>query len=240
MQRRHLLSSAFAAAVSAAGVTQASTIDQFEGKTRPIDTMNRVKGWQPGAVEPIEIKGRSIGTGRPKLIAPTTAKTPDDLVATVKRFAAMKTLDMIEVRIDYLGRLEPKQYADVTRRAYEAAGDKIVLVTLRNGTDGGPFIAEDDYYGEVYEAVLTEGRTDIVDIELFRDAAAVGVLRHLEIQQLADTFHAYGQGQSNGYGGPGIKSLGVLQWQIRPGKGTLEQPHQVQVRDPHCRAGFLK
>ena len=65
MQRRHLLSSAFAAAVSAAGVTQASTIDQFEGKTRPIDTMNRVKGWQPGAVEPIEIKGRSIGTGRP-------------------------------------------------------------------------------------------------------------------------------------------------------------------------------
>lgn len=118
MQRRHLLSSAFAAAVSAAGVTQASTIDQFEGKTRPIDTMNRVKGWQPGAVEPIEIKGRSIGTGRPKLIAPTTAKTPDDLVATVKRFAAMKTLDMIEVRIDYLGRLEPKQYADVTRRAY--------------------------------------------------------------------------------------------------------------------------
>ena len=80
MQRRHLISSAFAAAVSAAGVTQASTIDQFEGKTRPIDTMNRVKGWQPGAVEPIEIKGRSIGTGRPKLIAPTTAKTPDDLV----------------------------------------------------------------------------------------------------------------------------------------------------------------
>lgn len=160
MQRRHLLSSAFAAAVSAAGVTQASTIDQFEGKTRPIDTMNRVKGWQPGAVEPIEIKGRSIGTGRPKLIAPTTAKTPDDLVATVKHFAAMKALDMIEVRIDYLGRLAPRQYADVTRRAYEAAGDKIVLVTLRNGTDGGPFIAEDDYYGEVYEAVLTEGRAD--------------------------------------------------------------------------------
>lgn len=184
MQRRHLISSAFAAAVSAAGVTQASTIDQFEGKTRPIDTMNRVKGWQPGAVEPIEIKGRSIGTGRPKLIAPTTAKTPDDLVATVKRFAAMKTLDMIEVRIDYLGRLEPKQYADVTRRAYEAAGDKIVLVTLRNGTDGGPFIAEDDYYGEVYEAVLTEGRADIVDIELFRDAAMV--------RRLVDAAHKKG------------------------------------------------
>ena len=63
---------------------------------------------------------------------------------------------------------------------------------------------------------------------------------HLEIQQLADALQPYGQGQSNGYGGPGIKSLGVLQWQIRPGKGTLEQPHQVQVGDPHCRAGFLE
>lgn len=122
--------------------------------------------------------------GRPKLIAPTTAKTPDDLVATVKHFAAMKALDMIEVRIDYLGRLAPRQYADVTRRAYEAAGDKIVLVTLRNGTDGGPFIAEDDYYGEVYEAVLTEGRADIVDIELFRDAAMV--------RRLVDTAHKKG------------------------------------------------
>ena len=69
--------------------------------------MNRVKGWQPGAVEPIEIKGRSIGTGRPKLIAPTTAKTPDDLVATVKRFAAMKTLDMIEVASTIWAALNP-------------------------------------------------------------------------------------------------------------------------------------
>ena len=63
-------------------------------------------------------------------------------------------------------------------------GDKIVLVTLRNGTDGGPFIAEDDYYGEVYEAVLTEGRADIVDIELFRDAAMV--------RRLVDTAHKKG------------------------------------------------
>lgn len=32
-----------------------------------------------------------------------------------------------------------------------------MLVTLRNGTDGGPFIADDEWYGRVYEAVLTEG-----------------------------------------------------------------------------------
>ena len=176
MQRRNLIGTAFAAAVTAAGVAQASTTDQFSGKTRPIDTMNRVKGWEPGAVRPIELKGRAIGAGRPKLIAPTTSKTPDELVATVKKFAAMPALDMVEVRIDYLGQLEPAQYAEVTRRAYEAAGDKIVLVTLRNGTDGGPFIAEDAWYGKVYEAVLNDGRADVVDLELFRDA---GMIRRL-------------------------------------------------------------
>ena len=77
---------------------------------------------------------------------------------------------MVEVRIDYLGKLAPAEFAEVTQKAYKAAGDKIVLVTLRNGTDGGPFIAEDKYYGDVYRAVIESGKADIIDLELFRDA----------------------------------------------------------------------
>ena len=175
MQRRNLLGTAFAAAAAVAGMgaAQASTSDHFSEKTLPVDTMNRAPGWEPAKVEPIVIKGRQIGGTRPKLIAPTTSKSADDLVATVKKFAAMPELDMIEVRIDYLGKLDPAAYADVTKKAYEAAGDKIVLVTLRNGTDGGPFIAEDAWYGKVYEAVINQGRADVLDIELFRDRAMV-------------------------------------------------------------------
>jgi 3-dehydroquinate dehydratase len=55
----------------------------------------------------------------------------------------MPALNVIEVRIDYLGKIDPQDYARITRDAYAAAGDKVVLVTLRNGTDGGPFIADD-------------------------------------------------------------------------------------------------
>lgn len=185
MNRRELiLRSTLAAAASIAGVAQASTTDKFSDKSRPVDTMNRVDGWMPGAVAPITLKGREIGAGRPKLIAPTTSKNEADLIKTVRSFAGLKALDMIEVRIDYLGRLKPAQYAAVTKKAYEAAGDKIVLVTLRNGTDGGPFVAEDAYYGEVYEAIIRNGRADVIDLELFRDAKM--------IRRLVDMAHAKG------------------------------------------------
>ncbi len=80
---------------------------------------------------------------------------------------------MIEVRIDYLGKIDPKDYAKHHATPMPPQADKVVLVTLRNGTDGVLFIADDEWYGRVYEAVLTEGRADIVDLELFRDRAMI-------------------------------------------------------------------
>lgn len=185
MDRRSFITglAASTAALAHTGLAQASTSEAFSKKTRPVDTMNRIGGWTNGSVEVIDIKGVRIGEGRPKLIAPTTSKTEADLIATVRKFADMPALNVIEVRIDYLGKIDPKDYARITRDAYAAAGDKVVLVTLRNGTDGGPFIADDEWYGRVYEAVLTEGRADIVDLELFRDRAMIDRLVKLARQQ---------------------------------------------------------
>lgn len=179
MDRRSFITglAAGTAALAHTGLAQASTSEAFSKKTRPVDTMNRIGDWTNGSVEVIDIKGVRIGEGRPKLIAPTTSKTEADLIATVKKFADMPALNVIEVRIDYLGKIDPKDYARITRDAYAAAGDKVVLVTLRNGTDGGPFIADDEWYGCVYEAVLTEGRADILKIAVMahspEDALAV-------------------------------------------------------------------
>lgn len=171
MQRRHLFGSALgAAAAIVVPAAEASVSDHFGERMRPIDTENRAPGWGVGAVTPLEVKGRRIGEGRPKLIAPTTSRKAADLYQTLGKFAGMKALDMVEVRIDYLGKLAPAEFAEVTLKAYQAAGEKIVLVTLRNGTDGGPFIAEDKYYGDVYRAVIESGKADIIDLELFRDA----------------------------------------------------------------------
>lgn len=96
----------------------AGTSEAFSKKTRPVDTMNRIGGWTNGSVEVIDIKGVRIGEGRPKLIAPTTSKTEADLIATVKKFADMPALNVIEVRIDYLGKIDPKDYARITGEGF--------------------------------------------------------------------------------------------------------------------------
>lgn len=162
-----------AAAASASLPALASTTERFSTKQRPVDTMNRIEGWTQGKVKPVKVRNLMIGECRPKIFAPTTDKNEADMLKTLKNFSTIKALDMVEVRIDYLGRLSPAKFAEITKKAYEAAGSKAVLVTLRNGTDGGPFIAEDKYYGEVYEAIIRDGKADVIDIELFRDRAMI-------------------------------------------------------------------
>lgn len=171
MNRRQWLKIGAASLAGAAATARASVTDAFSTVTMPVDTMNRVPGWMPEAFKPLELKGRRIGEGRPKLIAPTTAKTSEDFVKTVKTLAARPELDMIEARLDYLGNLKPDEFARLTREAYEASGDKILLVTVRNGTDGGPINFDDATYEAVYSAVIASGRADVLDFEIFRDAA---------------------------------------------------------------------
>ena len=165
MDRRSFITglAAGTAALAHTGLAQASTSEAFSKKTRPVDTMNRIGGWTNGSVEVIDIKGVRIGEGRPKLIAPTTSKTEADLIATVRKFADMPALNVIEVRIDYLGKIDPKDYARITRDAYAAAGDKVVLVTLRNGTDGIIFAIDEIHseysaksWNDVPESLLSE------------------------------------------------------------------------------------
>lgn len=172
-RRKFLLSSTVAAAATASLPALASTTERFSTKQRPVDTMNRIEGWTQGKVKPVKVRNLMIGEGRPKIFAPTTDKNEADMLKTLKNFSTIKALDMVEVCIDYLGRLSPAKFAEITKKAYEAAGSKAVLVTLRNGTDGGPFIAEDKYYGEVYEAIIRDGKADVIDIELFRDRAMI-------------------------------------------------------------------
>ncbi len=172
MKRRALLASASILCASAANLVQASVVNRFGEATRPIDTMNKAEGFVPGKVNVLEIKGRRIGEGRPKLIAPTTAKTAEDLKKAVASLAALDTLDMIEVRLDYLGAgLSAEEVAHLSKEAYRVAGNKIVLVTLRNGTDGGGYVIDDKTYEALNSAIIRDGRADIIDLELFRDRA---------------------------------------------------------------------
>ena len=156
--------------------TMASTVLAPDAKMMPVDTRNGRNGWKTPARRVVQIKKCRIGEGSPKIIASTTAKTPESFLKIMKDYAAMPELDAIEMRPDYIGVISGKEFADLSREAYKLAGDKPVLMTFRDKTEGGGRHVSDDWYGQFYDAVLDNGSVDWFDIEQFRD---IEVCRHI-------------------------------------------------------------
>lgn len=125
------------------------------------------------------IKGLQVGEGRPKIIAPTTSRTPEALAADAARLAAMPEVDMIEARLDGLGRLAPEAHAEALAAACAVAAGKPVLATLRDAVEGGAFEADDAYYEAVCRAAVGLGALRgpaLIDLELFREPVMIEAL----------------------------------------------------------------
>lgn len=168
--RRMFLKSAAGGLVGAmVAPTMASTVLQPSDKMMPVDTRNGRNGWKTPERKYVKIKNCVIGKGTPKIIASTTAKTPEAFLRLMKDYAAMPELDAIEMRPDYIGQLDGKEFADLSREAYKIAGNKPVLMTFRDKTEGGGRHVSDDWYGQFYMDVLDKGSVDWIDIEQFRD-----------------------------------------------------------------------
>ena len=125
-----------AAAFSASAF--ASTKLKGNEKMMPVDTLNHEPGWDKEPVEVLEIKGVRIGEGRPKIIASTTAKTPEAFIALVKDYNSRPELQMIELRPDYIGEISGKEFAKLTKQVYEIVKNKPILMTFRDKTDTFP------------------------------------------------------------------------------------------------------
>lgn len=118
MKRRTMIQSGIgglAAAFSASAF--ASTKLKGNEKMMPVDTLNHEPGWDKEPVEVLEIKGVRIGEGRPKIIASTTAKTPEAFIALVKDYNSRPELQMIELRPDYIGEISGKEFAKSLSRS---------------------------------------------------------------------------------------------------------------------------
>ena len=147
----------------------ASSVLSPDDKLMPVDTRNGRSGWAKPVKQVIQIKNCRIGEGTPKVIASTTAKTPESFLKLMKEYAEMPELDAIEMRPDYIGELSGKEFADLSREAYKLAGNKPVLMTFRDKTEGGGRHVTDDWYGQFYTEVLNNGAVYWIDIEQFRD-----------------------------------------------------------------------
>lgn len=121
-KRRTFLQSTVAGALSACSYS-AFAHTKLTGSEimMPVDTRNDRGGWLKPAVSPVQIKGFKLGEGLPKLIASTTANTPEGFLKQVEIYANTAGLDCVDMRPDYIGKISGKEFAELTKKAYPLA-----------------------------------------------------------------------------------------------------------------------
>ena len=128
-------------------------------------------------IKTLTIKKIVIGEGQPKLIVPTTAKNSEDALAAVKNYAGNPAIQLVELRLDTLAD-EPDNaaLAALTRQAYALLPSQALLVTFRTQAEGGNRALSDEAYAALCDDIITHGKADLLDIEMFRGEARVNAL----------------------------------------------------------------
>ena len=101
---------------------------------------------------------------------PSPILTPEAFIALVQDYNSRPELQMIELRPDYIGEISGKEFAKLTKQVYEIVKNKPILMTFRDKTEGGGRHVSDEYYRDFYFDVLDNGKIDLIDIEMFRNA----------------------------------------------------------------------
>lgn len=137
----------------------------------------------------ITVRGTELGSGRPKIIVPITAKDLDGALDAVGALVG-QDVDLVEWRIDHfrqdLTELDAYEAAviDGAQRLRAALDEFAVdgqeglplLVTFRTAAEGGERAIEDADYAALLSAVVAAGGADLVDVEAFRDADHVAAV----------------------------------------------------------------
>lgn len=169
MKRRELLLSGAALAAGSLVMRHAVAATQA--------TPEQGSALMPPANNPIKtltIKGIVIGEGQPKLIVPTTAKTADEALAAIKKYAGDPAIQLVELRVDSLDIARDKaQVVALTRQAHALLPTQALLVTFRTKAEGGNTAISDEEYAALYQAIIEQGQADLLDVEMFRGEAIV-------------------------------------------------------------------
>lgn len=125
-------------------------------------------------IETVNVKGITIGAGRPKLIVPIAESMQSKVLEKARELASRKDVDVVELRLDPLDSVaDTLSIARLTSQVYDIIATKVLLVTFRTKPEGGKKAIEDADYCALYQQILTYGKTDLLDIEMFRNQVLV-------------------------------------------------------------------
>lgn len=110
-------------------------------------------------------------TNRPEICIPITSVTRDEITDTARRFAALPA-ELVEWRVDFFAGYE-REIPAVTKELKEILGNKKLITTIRTTYEGGEDNGDRFPYKETICKILTEGKTDYIDVEIHRGGDVV-------------------------------------------------------------------
>lgn len=124
-------------------------------------------------MEPVVVRGLSIGTGRPKIIVPILGPSRAALLAEAEQLKALP-VDLVEWRLDWYDRVfDTADLLETAALLRAGLGALPLLATFRTAKEGGqrPIPAED--YAALIRTLAASGLVDLIDIEAFTGDALV-------------------------------------------------------------------
>ena len=127
-------------------------------------------------MEPVVVRGLSIGTGRPKIIVPVLGETLEQLLAEAEQVKSVPA-DLAEWRLDWYGDVEDTAKLLAAAKALrETLGELPILATFRTAKEGGHRPVTDESYARMIRTLAESGLVDLMDIEAFTGDELVGEL----------------------------------------------------------------
>lgn len=148
----------------------------------------------------LKVKGTVLQPGRPKVVVPITANTPEKIIEECEQ-AVKLPCDIIEWRADYyLSAIENLEEALRSKEAYldlvkilddvnYIAGDKPVIFTVRRKGQGGQVEITKEQNDSIWSLVAQSQLADFIDVELFDENDTVD---EYKLQDQIDQIHEYG------------------------------------------------
>ncbi len=132
----------------------------------------------------VRVKDTIIGEGIPKICVPMTGRTLDQLLEEAELLKDL-SFDVVEWRADFFEAVENiESVSEALRQIRTLLPNKPLIFTFRNAVEGGKKKIEPAYYTELNKAMTATRLVDLIDVELFSDAAL--------IQDLVQTAHDAG------------------------------------------------
>ncbi len=113
-------------------------------------------------------------TNRPKICIPITSVTRDEITDTARRFAALPA-EMVEWRVDFFAGYE-REIPVVTKELKGILGNKELITTIRTTHEGGENNGDRFPYQKTICKILSEGKTDYIDVEIHRGKEIVSAV----------------------------------------------------------------